>query len=102
MRIMEQSDADFICLQEVITDFKTILMDEPWVRQKYHLNQSNWYTSYGVLILSKWPCKFFERPYSQSRMGRSLLVCETVINNQPIVVATSHFESLDNPKVRAS
>jgi len=66
------------------------------------MNESNWYTWYGVLILSKWPCKFFERPYSHSKMGRSLLVCETVINNQPVVVATSHFESLDNPKVRAS
>lgn len=31
MRILEQSDADFICLQEVITDFKTQLLQEPWV-----------------------------------------------------------------------
>ena len=26
MRVMEQSDADFICLQEVIMDFKTLLL----------------------------------------------------------------------------
>jgi endonuclease/exonuclease/phosphatase family metal-dependent hydrolase len=52
-------------------------------------------------MLSKWPCKWFEMPYeSTSGMGRSLLVGEAIINNEPIIVATSHLESLDTAQVR--
>ena len=29
-------------------------------------------------------------------MGRSLLLCETMINGQPLIVGTVHLESLSN------
>lgn len=34
-------------------------------------------------------------------MGRSLLVCETLINQKPLAVATVHLESLNNAELRA-
>ena len=79
-----------------------LLLSQPWVRARYHVSESNWFAFYKVLILSKWPCKFYETPFKHSHMGRSLLICETTINNQPLLVATSHFESLNQAKVRAS
>jgi endonuclease/exonuclease/phosphatase family metal-dependent hydrolase len=33
-------------------------------------------------------------------MGRSLLLAETIINGEPIIVATSHLESLESPEER--
>ena len=35
-----------------------------------------------------------------TNMGRSLLICETLINNQPLAVATVHLESLANKYYR--
>lgn len=58
MRILQQSDADFICLQEVTEDFKALLMAEDWAKKKYFVSGSSMFTFYGVLIMSKWPCKF--------------------------------------------
>ena len=100
MRILEQSDADFICLQEVTEDFKALLMAEDWAKKKYFVSGSSMFTFYGVLIMSKWPCKFYEREFVYSRMGRSILLCEALINDKPFIVSTVHLESLDNAKVR--
>ena len=57
---------------------------------------------YGVLILSKWPTYFFEFPFKNSWMDRSLLVAETTFNNKTFLICTSHLESLDNRYKRAS
>ena len=47
---------------------------------------------YGVLIISKYPCLFYEQ-YFTSYMGRSLLCAEPLIPAN-LIVATAHFESL--------
>ena len=38
MRILEQSDADFICLQEVIKDFSDLIFSQKWVQDKYFVS----------------------------------------------------------------
>lgn len=55
---------------------------------------------YGILILSKYPCKFYEHIFPGSRMGRSIVFCEALINGQPTLVSTVHLESMDNTQVR--
>jgi endonuclease/exonuclease/phosphatase family metal-dependent hydrolase len=57
-------------------------------------------TFYGVLILSKYPCKCYEHLFPVSRMGRSIVFCEALINGEPILVSTVHLESLDNTEIR--
>jgi len=101
MRILEQSDADFICLQEVIKEFADIIFSQKWVQDKYFVSQQEMYTWYGVMILSKWPCKFYQYNFNQqSRMGRSLLIAETIINGEPFVVSTVHLESMASAPYR--
>ena len=51
---------------------------------------------YGVVIISKYPCLFYEK-YFTSQMGRSLLCAEPMIPIN-LIVATSHFESLGYSK----
>eukprot|EP00347_Sterkiella_histriomuscorum_P019482 403341465 len=99
LKILEKSKADFVCLQEVIYDFQVMLFNEKWVRERYFVSEMDITGGYGVLILSKWPCRFYEMAFP-GRMGRSLLLAECQINDQPVIVATSHFESLNNQEIR--
>ena len=46
---------------------------------------------YGVMIISKYPCLFYEK-YFKSKMGRSVLFAEPILPIN-LIVATSHFES---------
>ena len=92
--MIEESNADFVCLQEVTYDFYKDIIANKTIRDRYYFS-GNQIHSYGVLILSKWPAYFYEFKYDCSKMGRSLLVAETVFNNQSFFVATTHLESLD-------
>jgi len=76
-----------------------MLFQEEWVRNRYFFS-GNLIISYGVLVLTKWPCQFYQREFP-SLMGRTLLICETLINQRPLAIATVHLESLNNATYRA-
>ena len=60
MAIIEQSNADIVCLQEVTHPFMhKHLLNSEFIRKKYHIS-GNTLPNYGVLILSKFPSHFFE------------------------------------------
>ena len=54
------------------------------------------------MILTKHPCWFYEQHYELSMMDRSLLIAEPIngVGGRRLLVATSHFESLDSEKIR--
>lgn len=94
-----ESNADFIWLQEVIAPFFEKLVQNEYIRDRYYFS-GNSITDYGLLMLSKWPCYFYDFPYENTWMDRSLLVAETIFNGQPFLVWTTHLESLDNKSKR--
>ena len=101
--ILENYSADFICLQEVTEGFLRELINKEFIREKYHFS-GNFKGSYDVLMLSKHNTKFYCKEFN-SRMGRNLLITEInhSFDNQKfskIFIATSHFESLNNAKLR--
>ena len=100
MKMIEESDAEFVCLQEVTSEFLMVLLEYPAVRDRYFLS-GNLILNYGVIILTKFPSLFYEMPFP-THMGRSLLICEPIngINNIPLLVSTSHLESLGHTPVR--
>jgi hypothetical protein len=51
-------------------------------------------------MLTRFNCWFFEKVFSESKMGRSLLLAEVI--NRDTIIATAHFESLDNAGTRKS
>ncbi len=55
---------------------------------------------YGVLMLTRQQCYFYEKKFSETGMSRSLLIGEPLGND--FVVATAHFESLGFPRKRKS
>lgn len=109
--MIEESNADFVCLQEVTAEFMEEIIKNKHIQKHYYIS-GNDIDDYGLLILSKWPVYFYEFPFSNSWMGRSLLVAEVVYkSSKPLsdsneststfLVSTSHLESLDN-KIKRS
>ena len=98
VKLLETSNADFICLQEVTHSFVQQLQKQKWIQQ-YSVSGFAMH-NYDCLILSKFNCKFKRIPYPNTGMGRSLLIAETLINDRLISVATSHFESLNSTPLR--
>lgn len=99
LKLLDTSEADFICLQEVTADFMKELLKAPWLTSKY-LFSGYQMSGYNCLILSKLHCNYFRYAYKYTGMGRSLFVAETEVNGEAIAVATSHFESLDSADIR--
>jgi hypothetical protein len=59
---------------------------------------------YGLMMFTKHPCHFYEKPFTTSKWKRSLLIAEPIhgLQNHPLTIATSHFESLANHQARKS
>ena len=55
--------------------------------------------SYGTMILSKFPCVYYESKFELSWMQRKLILAEPLLP-YPLIVATAHFESEENKPVR--
>jgi len=100
--LLESLEADIICLQEVTHAFLDKLLLQAWVKKYYISNTTFPKESYGVMILSKIPCKFYtvELP---TEMDRLLLMAEMMIHGKKAVFETVHLESLkpeDNSSFR--
>lgn len=84
----------------MIAPFFELLVQHEFIRENYYFS-GNSISDYGLLILSKWPAYFYDFPFENTWMDRSLLVAETVFNGETFLVCTTHLESLDNSKKRA-
>ena len=97
LKIIEKSDADFVCLQEVTELSRQIILLSKLVREKYlnvggTASGNGFLGEYGTVIISRYPCLYFEKHF-KSRMGRTLLCAEPQLPMN-IIVATAHYESL--------
>lgn len=93
LKMIEESNADFICLQEVTQEFQLQLSTNSTIVSRYFVS-GNIIKNYGCLILSRWPFLCYEFIYKSSTMGRSLLVAELQLNQKSFFVSTTHLESL--------
>ena len=96
LKVIEEQDPDFICLQEVTDESRKIILENKWIQGIYSFASGNEFIEnfYGCMIISKYPCTFYERQFN-SEMGRSLIIAEPSL---PVnfLVATAHFESLES------
>lgn len=101
--IFKNYSPDFICLQEVTEPFLKEMINKDFIRESYCFS-GNFRGSYDVLMLSKHDVNFYSKKFT-TRMGRNLLLTEInhSFDNQKFnnfLIATSHFESLNNANVR--
>ncbi|WP_428261946.1 endonuclease/exonuclease/phosphatase family protein [Haliangium sp.] len=87
------ADADVIAFQEVTAPFLRMLLDAPWVRERYLVSDADGSTfpAYGVVMLSRLPVARYTLHDLPSSMARRLLVAEL---GGGLAVATVHLESL--------
>ena len=101
LKIIEETDADFVCLQEVTHDIKEYFLANTYIKSILSAGGSispNDIGTYGSIIISKYPCEFYECKFN-SFMHRSLILAEACVPFH-LIVATSHFESLNNAALR--
>ena len=114
---LEQSDADVICLQEVLPRFGALLSRQPWVAQRYTVSSGGADSGsldadaiaasvapYGVLTLVKkeWQPSFSYH-VMPTNMARRLLVAELrggAAAEHPVAIGNVHLESLDSHPTR--
>jgi hypothetical protein len=67
-------------------------LEDDDLKERYKYVTDNEIDFCGVLILSKYPCWFYER-ILPTQEGSSLLFAEPIngINGQPVVIAMAHF-----------
>ncbi|MEK7270090.1 MAG: endonuclease/exonuclease/phosphatase family protein [Planctomycetota bacterium] len=103
MKILDESDADVMALQEVDGWFLQHLGAQPWLDRKYGGLSGKMLSPNGQLIVSKWPA---EKSFSKAlpgRQGRDAAVSVFRVNGRRLAVATSHMESpLEAHEIRAS
>lgn len=102
-KMMQESDADVIALQEVAPWFVELLLKEKWVKN-YHLpkEKDKVVVSRGLLILSKGPITKMIADFLPSRQQRAYLVVETKIKGLDLMIGTCHLESpLESGEMRA-
>jgi len=94
--IARKSDADFICFQEAIHEFRTLITKDKEIANRYDISQTcgaNWYYCM-TLVKKNLNVKFSEKHFKSSRMGRWLLVATASVSNLRIKVGNVHLESL--------
>ena len=58
--MIEDSDSDIICLQEVTSQFMEVLLKSTFVRKNYKISLSHFFTFYGLVILTRLNGSFYE------------------------------------------
>jgi len=82
-----------------------LLLEKDWIRSNYYVSDitGKTVTPYGVLLLSKIAWKQLLRyQMPVSKMDRDVTMAIYLLNNQEIVVATTHLESyVENMNIRS-
>jgi len=104
LRVARESDADFLCFQEVTQAFENAVKKEKTLCKDYDLSgvasAGSWY---GVLTLAKkgLGAKFTLGEFKTTRMGRCLLMATaTLPGGQTVRLGNVHLESLDSERNR--
>ena len=74
--MIQEANADVVCLQEVCPKFMKALLqslEQLQQGQDYYLSitKMHWY---DTVILSKFPCRFYKKPFANSEMERNALI----------------------------
>lgn len=94
-KIIKNSDADIIALQEVAPWFLKLLLKEPWVKN-YQIPKikDEILVARGLLLLSKTPITNVLADFLPSRQNRGYIIIETKINNLDLKIGTCHLDSM--------
>lgn len=98
MKLLQETDADVIALQEVVPWFTALLVKEEWAKA-YQTTKIRPEEAGGQFILSRLPIEKASVHKLPGPQGRTVLVVSLKIGGRRLDVATTHMESplLDGP-----
>ena len=98
MKLLQESDADIIALQEVVPWFTAMLAKEPWAKA-YQVPKIAPENAGGQFILSRIPIESASSHKLTGPQGRTVLIATLKIDGRRMDIATTHMESplLDGP-----
>eukprot|EP01064_Diplonema_japonicum_P018315 TRINITY_DN2700_c0_g2_i2.p1 TRINITY_DN2700_c0_g2~~TRINITY_DN2700_c0_g2_i2.p1 ORF type:complete len:326 (+),score=54.30 TRINITY_DN2700_c0_g2_i2:29-1006(+) len=100
IKILRETTADVVCLQEVTPSSWGILVNNPFIRSTFYAADphAEHLGHYGVAILSRYPIESAGSwPFENTSMGRSLLEIVISVKGEKIRIGCVHLESLNNP-----
>lgn len=103
LKLLRESDADVIALQEVVPWFVAMLSKEEWVK-KYHVPKvaEKPLETGGQYLLSKFPIEKAVCPVLPGNQRRTVLLVTIKVGGRRLEIANTHMESpLDDGKARA-
>ena len=93
-KMMQDSDADVIAMQEVAPWFVELLLKEKWVKNyQMPMEKEQVVVARGLLILSKGPITKITADLLPSRQQRAYLIVDTKIKGIDLKIGTCHLES---------
>jgi len=102
--LLQQYDADVVCLQEVTTEALDIFQRHSWLAQTYTFAtpssvSESWY--FVTMLVKKELRPNFDVVFMPTDMERNLLVATLILDSRSkLMVGTAHFESLDSRFLR--
>lgn len=78
-----------------------MLLALPYIQENYFVSANNFDPAqgYGMLILTRFHCWFYEKKFTESKMSKSILFAE--VKGHDFTFATTHFEPFtDQASVR--
>ncbi len=92
-QIIRDTGADFIGLQCVTSLSRDMLLSIPYIQDNYFCSANSFSKEqgYGMLILTRFHCWFYEKKFTNTQMGRGILFAE--VKGHDLTFATTHFES---------
>ncbi|MBI3857888.1 MAG: endonuclease/exonuclease/phosphatase family protein [Planctomycetes bacterium] len=92
LKLLQESDADVIALQEVVPWFSSMLAKEDWAKA-YQAPKIKPEDAGGQMILSKAPIEAASLKKLPGPQGRTLLIVTLRLGGRRVDVATTHLES---------
>lgn len=93
--LLERDRPDVMVFQEVTAAAQTVLLDQPWVRERYRCVGvvGGRIGGYGMLVLSRLPITAATFSRLPSRRGRSFVQADLAVNGRTVRVCSVHLES---------
>lgn len=96
LRLLRETDADVIALQEVTEEFLARAIREEWLRESYAISDATGKTvrGYGAVLFSRLPVRRMSLHELPTCMRRHALIAELRAGPLDLAVCTAHLESL--------
>ncbi|CAN5163696.1 hypothetical protein BH09ACT8_BH09ACT8_09550 [soil metagenome] len=93
--LLSRKSPDMVAFQEVNKSALAVLLEQPWVRERYLTGAmvGRHVGNYGMLLLSRFPIDRITYTRLPTRLSRGYLTAQLTVDGNPLTVVSLHLES---------